>query len=273
MAKGKWVTSDEGVKLYNEAGLSENTFFRHVREKKIEKYLPDQRQRGALYNLDDIKKHTSYQSKRTKQRLTALQSINEVESKTDWFKEADLPYLLALDYEMYGIEESLDLSISHGWWAKNAFICRILYNIRDRKDIWGYITMIPMEEEIIFKLLRREMHERDIRPEHILTYEQGKEYFIYAASAVLRPEHRSHLRGLLKSILNYWCEQYPKVKLSKIYAYADSKEGWFLIKHLFFSPRYDIDKKAFELDLQQINPSKMITSFQDCLKEKEALQE
>jgi proline iminopeptidase len=36
-------------------------------------------------------------------------------------------------------------------------MCRVLYNAENRKDIWGYLTIIPMEEESIFKLLRREM--------------------------------------------------------------------------------------------------------------------
>ncbi len=125
---------------------------------------------------------------------------------------------------------------------------------------------MPMEEGTIFKLLRRETHERDIKPDHILAYEPGKSYNIYAASAVVRPEHRNYLRELLKSIFNYWCEQYSAIKLSKLYAYADSTEGWYLIKHLYFSPGHGIGEKAFELDLYEPNPSKLVMSFQDCLK-------
>ncbi len=263
------ISAEEGIQLYTEAGLSENTFYRHAREKKIRKILPDDRERGALYSKEDIKKIIEYQKVKSRKRLEAIQAAKEDESKTDWFNENDLPYLLVLDYQMYGISESLDLSISYGWWSKNPRICRILYNTQDRKDIWGYITMIPMVEETIFKLLRREMHERDIKPEHILIYEDGKEYTIYAASVVIRSEHQSHLRGLIKSIFNYWCDQCSNCRISKIYAYADSEEGWHLIRHLYFAPRYDIGRRAFELDLGQPNPSKMITSFQDCLRERE----
>ncbi len=269
--KERWVTAEEGVKLYEDAGLSSNTFYRHAREKRIRKSLPDKRERGALYNLGDIEKLTYYPKLKSKNRIEAIQKIGEEESKTDWFAEADLPYLLALDYEMYGIEESLDLSISHGWWSKNPQICRILYNSKNRKEIWGYVTMIPMEQTTILKLLKREIHERDIRPEHILAYKEGNKYEIYAASIVIRPEKINHLRSLINSIFRYWCEQYPKVMMTKIYAYADSKEGWNTIKHLFFSPRYDIGEKAYELDLRQPNPSKMITAFQKCTSEKQTL--
>lgn len=63
-----------------------------------------------------------------------------------------------------------------------------------------------------------------------------------------------------------------KFTISKVFAYADSDEGWNMIKHLFFSPRYDIGQKAFELDINQINPSKLVTAFQDCLKSKSKAQ-
>ncbi len=262
------IPSEQGIALYASVELSENTFYRHAREGKIKKSLPSERQRGALYNRNDIEKIIEYEKTKRKKRLEAIRTTKEEESRTDWFTEADLPYLLVLDYEMYGISESLDLSISYGWWAKNPYICRMLYNTEDRKDIWGYITLIPMKDETIFKLLRREIHERDIKPDDILNYEDGEEYHLYAASVVMKSKYKSYLRNLVKSIFNYWCDRYPTVRLSKIYAYAESKEGWNLIKHLFFAPRYDVGQRAFELDLSQPNPSQLITSFQDCLKER-----
>ncbi len=268
--KNEWISSDQGLELYAQVGLSENTFFRNAREGKIRKSLPEDRERGALYNLEDINKVVDFYKIKRRKRAEAIRTINEETSKTDWVKASDLPYLLTLDYEMYGIEEAVDLSITHAWWEKNPYMCRVLYNTKDRKDVWGYATVMPMEEETVYRLLQREMHERDIRPADILTYEEGKEYNCYATSIVIKPEHRAHIRDLIKSMLNYWCEQYPKIKISKVYAYADSTEGWNMIKQLFFAPRYDIGKRAFELDLYQENPSKLVQSFQNCLSEKEA---
>jgi len=170
--------------------------------------------------------------------------------------------------EMFGIDEAVDLSITHAWWKKNPYMCRVLFNAANRKDVWGYITMIPMQEETIFKLLRREMHERDIRTQHILMYEENQAYTVYVNAVVIKPEHHASLRTLINSLLDYWCVQYPRVSIRKIYAYADSDEGWNLIKHLFFAPRYDIGAKAFELDPLQMNPSKLIKAYQDCLKER-----
>lgn len=104
---------------------------------------------------------------------------------------------------------------------------------------------------------------------HILTYEENHAYSVYVNVVVIKSEHQASLRTLINSLLNHWCDQYPKVRITKVYAYADSDEGWNLIKHLFFAPRYDIGQKAFELDPLQMNPSKLIKAYQDCLKERE----
>jgi hypothetical protein len=263
------MTSEQGIKLYAEVGLSENTFYRNAREGKIKKTLPEGRQRDALYRAEDIRNIVEFYRRKRKDRVQAIRTKKEERGKTDWVQAGDLPYLLALDYEMFGIDEAVDLSITHAWWKKNPTMCRVLYNAGNRKDIWGYLTIIPMEEETIFKLLRREMHERDIRTHHILTYEENRTYTVYANAIVIKPEHQAFLRILINSVLKYWCDHYPKVKIRKLYAYADSDEGWNLIRHLFFAPRYDIGERAFELDPQQMNPSKLLQAYQDCLKERE----
>ncbi|SRR5579871_175679 len=264
------LTSGQGIKLYAEVGLTENTFYRNVREGKIRKFLPEGRQRDALYNAEDIRSIVDLYRQKRQSRVEAIQTTQEEHGKTDWVQAGDLPYLLALDYEMFGIDEAVDISITHAWWKKNPSMCRILFNGEDRKDIWGYISVLPMEEETIFKLLRREMNERDIRTQHILTYEDNHTYTVYVASLVIKPDHQTRLRMLINSLLKYWCEQYPRISIAKIYAFAYSDEGWNLIKHLFFAPRYDLGPRAFELDPQQTNPSKLIQAYQDCLKGRES---
>jgi hypothetical protein len=265
MAVKEFITAPEAIKLFIDAGLSESTFYRKVREGDIQKELPAGRQRGALYlrsTIENIVQREGATSAETKKRETHI-------GATDWVQSSDLPYLLALDYEMYGPENVVDISITRGWWEKNPYMCRILFDTKDRKHIWGAITILPMKEETIFRLLRQEMEERSITPDDILTYEAGNTYYGYIASAIIRPEYRAHFRELIQSIFDYWCEQYPEVKLQKLYAFALSDEGWDLVKHLFFSPRYDLSDTAFELNPNQRNPSRLITSFQRCLKHKE----
>ncbi|GHO76141.1 hypothetical protein KSD_39120 [Ktedonobacter sp. SOSP1-85] len=70
--------------------------------------------------------------------------------------------------------------------------------------------------------------------------------------------------------ITFACQQYPDIQITKLYAYASSPEGWDLMKRLFFTPRRDIDRNAFELDLFERNPSPYLKPFHECLKAKGA---
>jgi hypothetical protein len=149
-------------------------------------------------------------------------------------------------------------------------MARLLFDANDRRNIWGGITIMPMKEETIFRLLRDEITERDITPDHIEVYEPGNKYYGYVASATIKEEHQSHFRELLTSMFDFWCEQYPDVQLIKLYAYAASDKGWDLIKRLYFAPRYDIGRNSFELNPYERNPSRLLKPFQDALRAKGA---
>ncbi len=118
------------------------------------------------------------------------------------------------------------------------------------------------------KILKGEMEEHDITINDILAYEPGGRYDGYISAASIKPEHRVHLRSLIEDLLSYWCNQYPEVQLIKLYAVAWSEGGWDLVKHLFFSPRHDLGKDAFELDLRERNPSRFIKKYQECIERK-----
>ena len=240
-------------------------FFYYVRTHQIRKQPHPTKQRETLYNRDDIVKIKEKRDKRGK----ASSNTQTLTGATDWVQYDDLPYLQALDYRMYGPENTVPIDITYAWWKKNPYMCRILFNEHDRKDIWGAITVMPMKEETIIKLIRDEMSERKITPNDILTYEDDGKYYGYISSAMVLPEHRRHFRKLIQSVFAFWCEQHPRVQFIKLYAFALSEEGLDLIRHLFFAPRYDLGENAFELDLYRRNPSKLIKSFQECIRRKD----
>lgn len=259
---GKFMTAQEAVRAFINAGLSESTFRRWVRKGVITKQMPEGRQRGALYLRSEVLQAVA-QEKASPVREEIID-----EGETDWVCSHDLPYLQALDYELYGPENTVPISITHAWWEKNPRMCRILFDKKNRKEVWGAITIMPMQEETIAKILRDEIMEKDITPDDILVYENGCRYHGYIASAMVRPEHKRQFRKLLESVFDFWCEQYPRVQLIKLHAFAASVDGEELIRHLFFSPRYDLGENAFELDPYRHNPSKLIKRFQDCIARK-----
>lgn len=265
MARDDLLTSAQAITLFEQAGLSEATFYRKVRDEKlIDKILPRGRSRGALYPKKQVNKVIQDETGKT-----PLEERDEPLAETDWIQTRDLPYVLALDLDLYGVDNVPDISITHSWWEKNPYMCRILFDKKDRRNVWGALTIMPLKEDIIIKVLNNEVEEDEIRPDDIFTYEKGKEYVGYVASTVIRPEYQIYLRKLIKDMLSFLCDQYPDIKISKLYAFAGSPEGWELISHFFFAPRYDIGENAFELDLSRRNPNRLISDFQNCIKSKD----
>jgi hypothetical protein len=242
------ITAEE-LKRYTDAG-------------KIEKLIPSYNKKKGFYKKSDVDRLAREARVLTKPRDENNKTITGI---TDWARSHDLPYMLAYDYENYGPANTVDISITRTWFEKNPYMARILFNGNDRRDIWGGITIMPMNEETILRLLRDEIKEHQIIADDILIYEKGNKYYCYVASATVKEEHATHFRELLSSVFDFWCERYPEIQIEKLYAYAGSEKGWDLIKRLFFAPRHDLGRNAFELDPTLRNPSKLIKPFQECL--------
>jgi hypothetical protein len=267
------ITSSEARKLLGD--MAPSSFKVLVDSKRVRKVVPPGRTQGK-YLREDVEKLAAEllpfmeekAPKHPDQPKTNWRDNASKKGATDWAKASDLPYMLAYDYEMYGVENTVDISITHKWWEKNPYMARLLFNADDRREIWGGVTIMPMEEETIIRVLKDELLEKDIQPEHVLTYETGKKYYGYVASATVKKEHSVHFRELLQSVFDFWCEKYPDIQLIKLYAYASSLDGWDMIKRLFFTPRKDIDFNAFELDPYERNPSHYLKAFHQCLQAK-----
>jgi len=263
----------EAVRLFMEAGLSETTFRRKVQEHPIHHELPKGRTRGALYSAQDVKDALEQSRREAAGEVKNREGSAQEEGDTDWIKFTDEPYAYVLDCELYGVENAVSPSITWTWWEKNPHACRILFDKNNRKDIWGLLSIIPLQEEIIIRLLQGEMEEKEIKAEHVLIYEPGHTYSCYVAAASIRPDKRSYFGHLLHSVMQFWCEQYPGTQIRTLYAFAlagDEGEGITLIRKLFFAPRYDIGDNAWELRLDRYNPSPVIQRFQNCTKERPA---
>jgi hypothetical protein len=254
--------------------IPKTTFQRLVRAQKIPKEVSFGRTEG-YYPREFIMTLSSHLQGQTsyKEVLALLERMIPKEpeqmGQTDWIQPGDLPYVLALDYEMYGLDQAVDMNITSKWWARNPYQCRILFDQADRTKVWGALTIMPLPLEIIYRLLSQQMSEREVSPDAIRQYEPGNVYDGYVASAVIRPERRAHFRMLIQSVLSFWCEQYPSIQLGHLYAYASTNEGFDLVQQLLFSPRYDLGEHAFELDPMRRNRSRLIRSFQECIKQKE----
>ena len=101
------------------------------------------------------------------------------------------------------------------------------------------------------------------------TYERKEGYTLLAESVVVDPDHPEQLNTVLREVLSFWCKQYPQRYIEKIYADAATEHGDLLARKLYFSPLYHISDTAYVLDLRKPGISKVVRTFQECLKQKE----
>jgi len=249
--KPEYVSSSEGAKLLK---MDRARFFYYVETRNI-RILPGETKRKNRYNYEDIMKVKK-----------ELRIDEEVPTITDWVGPADVTSTVALDFLVY--QEAIIADINHymSWVKKNPHISLAAFDANDRKTVLAYVALLPLPEAIILEILSGKRTEMDIQAEEIEGEEREGGYTFLVESAVSHPEHPEKLGVVLKELMNYWCEQYPKRYIDKIYAQSVSEKGDVLIQKLYFAARYDIAETAFMLDLKRPGASRLVRRFQECLK-------
>jgi hypothetical protein len=254
----------------NKLNASTSTFKRLVDSGKIRKITPPNKKQG-MYIREDVDRiaeemkpfsaaarYSNRQGRRKEELTTAV----------DWQKISDLPAILKLDLKVYQENIVGDIGLYISWERKNPKITLLSFESGDREHVLAYISLVPLPEQVILSLLRGERPELSISPDEVETYERKGGYILLAESVVVDPDHPEQLYNVLREILSFWCRQYPERHIEKIYADAATAHGDMLARKLYFSPLYDISDTAYVLDLRKPGISKVVRSFQECLKQK-----
>jgi len=253
----KHLSAREAIELLD---IPASTFYRLVKEGKITKYYPTAVSKHGTYSPNEIA-HLKGQFKEEESDIDEL-------GATDWLKSTDVGNIYDLEYPIFG-DQTSNPSLVRKWHERNPHIYRLLFNKDDRRDLWGVMNMLPLEDEVIFRLLRGEIQVADLDPQKdILTFDQPGTYHLYVPSVVLRSQKWQHFVVLLNSVFDYWCSQSPERMMGKVYAHVRNKPGELLAKKLFFSPLWHISDTAYVLDVARPNPSRIIQGFQQCLEQK-----
>jgi len=253
----KYLSASDAIEALN---IPASTFYRFVKEGKITKHFPSSISKHGMYDSQEIARMSSKFKSESEPKETG---------ETDWIKSSDMGNMYDLEYAEYG-DETGNPSIIRKWYERNPYICRVLYNKADRRDFWGAINMLPLEEETIYELLRGEKRDIDLDPQKdILTFEEPRAYNFYVASIIMHPHKKQHFPLLINSLFDFWCEQGPERRIGKIYGRVVSEDGELMAKKLFFSPMPHISDSAYMLDVSRPNPSRIVQSFQYCAKSRE----
>lgn len=189
----------------------------------------------------------------------------------DWLYASDLPAGLKLVQSLYGPDIDLaDLAIYQSWRKHNSRITMAAFS-RDRQECFASIQVLPLDEQVILNILSGKRTESSILPDEVRSYDEPGPYTLLVTNATVLPDKPEMLYQILYRYTEFWIEQYPERYITRVYAQAVSERGDLLIQHFFMTPRYDLAKNAYMLDLARPGASKMVRLFQRRIREKTPL--
>ena len=253
-------TSSEARKILD---ASTSTFKRLVDSGQIRKITPPHKKQG-MYIKDDVDKLV----KEMRPFKKRGQASKELTTAVDWQKISDLPAILKLDLKVYHEQIVGDIGLYISWEKKNPKITLLSFEKDNREHVLAYISLVPLPEETILSILKGERPELSIQAEEIETYERKGKYTLLAESVVVDQDYPEQLNTVLQAVLSHWCKQYPDRYIEKVYADAATDYGDKLVRKLYFSPLYSVSDTAYVLDLRKPGISKVVRTFQECLKQK-----
>ena len=261
-------TSSEARSKLN---VSTSTFKRLVDTGKIRKITPPNRKQGMYVkgDVDKIVEEIRPFARSTRRKGEQEREKKELSTTVDWQKISDLPAILKLDLKVYQENIVGDIALYISWERKNPKITLLSFESENRENVLAYISLVPLPEQIILSILKGERPELSISADEVETYERKGGYTLLAESVVVDPDHPEQLNTVLREVLSYWCRQYLERYIEKIYADAATEHGDILARKLYFSPLYHVSDTAYVLDLRKPGISKVVRTFQECLKQKE----
>jgi hypothetical protein len=226
------LTSQEATKAFKDAGLSETTFRQRVKDGIIEKHMPQDRKRGALYPksqvLAAIGKHTQ-----TPKKVKRVSTI-----KPTAFTQAipqDMPEVAILLETLYKVKVSAKKRAT--WIEKNP---ETVYVLRSENKIVGCAFALPLQEETILNSLNAEVKPA-IQPNEILSYQPGTNVCLYLRSigtiqkTVSKEQYRYWVAKLILGLTKKLIELGNRgITVQKIYAQGDTKHYQRALKSLGF---------------------------------------
>jgi hypothetical protein len=254
--------------LVKNAGHSLSTFYRHVNEGKIGTYDAIEGQAERVYKKPDVNAFLSRKPRKKRKGEEADELESEVKAQVSLYQEEDKPAVYYMETELLGVKHTLSPDLIWSWQVANDHTYWILHDLQDRRDrasIWGTLGVLPLQGDILHRVLNGDMKIQDIPITAISRYELGHTYSGLIVSMNVRTEKRAQFHQLLQSLFRYWSEM--SVYIDRLYAFADIRlEEMFplrILRELGFLLRTDIvsAQPIWELRFDLWNPSPLIQQF------------
>ena len=248
MQNREMLTAKEATTAFKNAGLSETTFRKRVKDGIIERHIPEGRERGALYPKAQVVAAIENAAKEPKKVKTIqMQLKTATYGKATPQEMPEIAEVLKTFFSKINIEKRAE------WIKRNPNVCSI---IKSEDKIVGCAFIMPLEEQkitqILDSLIKPPTRPQDIAP----TYEPGKHYTLYIRSVVVlqtvpKLQRRHWAAKLISEIIKEIIAMGEKgIIIDKIYAQTDTRYVEHLLKGLGFSQMVSpIGRKNFMLDI------------------------
>lgn len=159
-----------------ELGVTEGMFYNFIRNGDLQgTTLPGRKQK--LYSKQAVEQLAR------ELRAFAV-TRKKISSKFIKATEEDVPDCVRISNVIFNAAFAVEKQTA--WMEKNPDICYVVKN-RDNKVV-GYVLMLPLEPEIIEKILREELSALNLETKDIRAFEPGKLLHLYIASIAVEPK-------------------------------------------------------------------------------------
>lgn len=252
-------------------GVKRTAFFHLVNSGQI-RSEPGRGPRDGRYSMDDIQALKQRRATGTKRRTWKRPTTTP--ALIDWLSPRDIPAILRLDQIVYDEIYLAEMEVYRKWSEKNPYLAMAAFDPKSNRQVMlAYVAALPLEESVIFSVLRGERQETDLTAEEMQNYDRPGAYTLLANSAVSLPEYPDLLNRILLRLMDAWVDRFPEQYVTRIYSQTVSESGDQMVQHFFMAPRYDLAPNAYMLDLARPSASRIIRRFQARLAQKAPLPE
>lgn len=243
--------------LLERAGKSATTFYRYVKQGKIQRT-----EEGYLKSdVDAFLRGEMGKGRKRKPSSTRQATI-------DLLGQSDLGYVYLFEFEQFApdYDKTLPAELLWAWREKNKYTTWIARDPQNVKDIWAILVALPLPEETVNRLISKEISLKSLRPEDILAYIPGEHYTCYIALALSKPTKVDYFMQLIERLTSYWGKMadrgaiIDKVFVPVIEETLEETAVFRMVKECFFSPWYE--RGIWELRTKVFNPSPLVKRYQ-----------
>jgi len=209
--------------------MAPTTFHHYVKTGKIKKVVPPGRSEGYY--------EKAYIDKMAKaSQLFAIQYAEDP-ATFSVATEEDAQGIYDVIASLWGTLHTTPIETRLDWYKSNP---EIDYVVKKEGVVVGYVTIMPLEHEIIEKLMSGKIRGWDIRPENVLPFKPGVPLECYTGIAIRTGIYKQEKYGmrLLLGIMDTLKELSKRgVLIKRLYAVSDTPEGIKLSKGLGFEEK------------------------------------